>query len=275
MKDILYGVKLAILQELNPKTQLPNYAGAVCRVDTAESVEMEPVESEGAEEVSRSDEKILAIVRTPDLLYGYDVTMVDNTFDPEISALIEGGTVERNQEDEVVGYRSPMLSEGSTKMKPFRLTLFVANYEGDSIKNYVKVVCNNCSGKAPKFSAAKEFYAPEFSIKAREATKANLPIKSLDYSDSLPSDTKPTISTVDVSVGVLGEGAITGIPAATTVTALSEGITLSDATASVVITDAVGNVKTAASVLTDDDILYAYNDDSGLSTAYTLTLEEE
>lgn len=267
MKDILYGVKLAVIEEISKTTQLVNFLGTSCSVDTAESVEMEPVEDEGKEDVARSDEKILAIVRTPDLLYGYDVTMTDNTFDPEIAALIEGGTVTK-ESDEVVGYRSPLLSEGASKMKPFRLTLFVANYEGDSIKNYAKVIMNNCTGKAPKFSAAKKFYAPEFEIKAREATKAGLPIKNIEYVDELPSTTAPTVTAA--TVGELGTGTIAAVPSSTTASALIAGITLSQSTAEAVVTDANGNEVVGTTVITSSNLLFAYNEDSGIRTKYTL-----
>lgn len=225
MKDVLYGVKLVILEEIDPVTQLLVDNGIKCRINTAESAEMEPVMSEGEEEVARTDDRILAIVSTPDLLYGYDVTLTDNTFDPSVAALIEGGVVETDASGNVIGYRSPFISEGSTNMKPFRAHIYVANYEGDSIKNYVVITLNKCSGSAPGMNAAKEFYAPEYTIKAREATKAGLPIKGLSYVNSLPVPDAPTI--VKANVGTLGEGEITAIPAETTVSAFLAGLTVS------------------------------------------------
>lgn len=187
--DVLYGVKKVILTELDPATQLPKAASPItCKISTAESCELEPVVSEGEESVARTEDKILAIVRTPDLLYGYDFKFKDNTFDPNVTALI-GGMKLRMKSDpptEIESLETPMMAEGAT-MKPFKCDIYVANYEGDSIKNYVVITLNNCSGKAPKFSVGKEFYAPEFEIKAREATKAGKPIKSISYVDALPS----------------------------------------------------------------------------------------
>lgn len=226
MKDVLYGVKLVILEEIDPITQLPVDNGIKCRINTAESAEMEAVVSEGEEEVARTDERILAIVSTPDLLYGYDVTLTDNTFDPSVAALIEGGVIETDANGNVIGYRSPFISEGSTNMKPFRAHIYVANYEGDSIKNYVVITLNKCSGSAPGMNAAKEFYAPEYTIKAREATKAGLPIKGLSYVNALPAPDAPKI--VKATVGTLGDEAITAIPAQTTVAEFLAGITTSN-----------------------------------------------
>lgn len=189
MADVLYGVKRVVLTELDPATQLPKVSGGiVCHIETGESVELEPVVSEGEENVKRTDDKILAVVRTEDLLYGYDMTFVDNTFDPTIASLIGGGKVTKGSRESgstVTGFETPMMSEGAT-MKPFKAEIYVANYEGDSIKNYVCITLNNCKGKAPKFSVGKDFYAPEFEIKAREATKAKKPIKSISYVDALP-----------------------------------------------------------------------------------------
>ena len=189
MKDILYGVKLVILKELDPTTQEIKASGVTCRVETAESIELEPVISEGKEDLCRSDEKILAVVRTPDLLYGYNLTLKDNAFDPEVASLIEGGKIKTTGASESAttsGYDNPMMSEGAT-MKPFLLEAYVANYEGDSIKNYVKITFNNCSGKAAKMSLEKAFYAPEFEVKSREATKASKPIRTIEYVTELPA----------------------------------------------------------------------------------------
>lgn len=189
-KDILYGIKLVEMEELDPQTQLPKVGGQKFRVDTAETAELEAVTSEGTEDIKRNDTRILAIVRTPDLLYGYNLTFKDNTFDPEIMALVEGGTLRKTGaagSQTIEGYDSPMLSTGAANMKPFRLTLYVPNYLGDSIVNYVKITLNNCSGTAPSMNLGKEFFAPEFNVKAREATKASLPIKSMDYVAKLPA----------------------------------------------------------------------------------------
>lgn len=189
MKDILYGVKRVILKELDPATQDIKADGAVINVETAEESELEPVISEGNEDVLRTDDKILAIARTPDLLYGYNLTLKDNTFDVEMASLIEGGTIRYDDTEptKVIGYDSPTLAEGATKTKAFLTEIYVANYEGDSITGYVKITLNNCTGTAPTLSFAKEFYAPEFAIKAREATKIGKPIKSVDYVETIPA----------------------------------------------------------------------------------------
>ena len=78
-----------------------------------------------------------------------------------------------------------MMTEGFTG-KPFKLDIYVANYSGDAIVDYAKVTLNKCIGKFPTMSIGDGFYAPEFEIKARENTKASLPIKEITFVDSLP-----------------------------------------------------------------------------------------
>lgn len=200
MADILYGVKLLMLKEMDPLTQTIKAGGITCRVETGDEVELDPVLSKGDEKVLRTDNKILAVAATDDLLYGYNFKFKDNVFDINIVNLIEGGTI-RKVGDQIVGYDSPMLADGNSKMKSFVAEIYVANYEGSSIVNYTKITLNNCKGKAPKLAYKKDFAAPEFEINAREATKAGKPIKNIDYVDSLPAvdTTLPVLTLVTVS----------------------------------------------------------------------------
>jgi hypothetical protein len=187
MADILYGVKLVVLTELDEATGLAKVGADPIYVDTAEEVELDPVISNGEEKVLRDDTRILAIASTPDLLYGYNLKLKDATFKSDVASLIEGAIIryKEGSQTEVEGYDTPMLSEGAT-MKPFKADIYVANYEGESIVNYVKITLNNCRGKAPKMSLKKDFFSPEFEIKARENTKAKLRIKNVDYVSTLP-----------------------------------------------------------------------------------------
>lgn len=208
MSDILYGVKLLKLRELDPTTQAVKAGGIVCSALTAQQASLDPVISNGDEKVLRDDDIILAIARTPDLTYGYDFKFTDAKFDVNIASLIEGGTIRKSGET-VVGYDSPMLAAGAT-MKPFLAEVYVANYEGDSIINYVKITLNNCTGKAPKLEFKKDFFAPEFEIKAREATKAGKPVKSIDYVDILPTDDTevPILTMISVTPITIGSPVI-------------------------------------------------------------------
>lgn len=182
---ILYNIKRVVLTELNPTTGEAATSGITSTIKTAQKAELEPVLSEGDEDILRSPEQILAVVRTDDLIYGYDVTFTDNTFDAKVAELVAGYNVTGETSKEV--WSTPMMSEGFTG-KPFKMDIYVANYSGDAIVNYVKITLNKCIGKFPSMTVGDGFYAPEFEIKARENTKANLPIKSISFVDALPTD---------------------------------------------------------------------------------------
>ena len=184
---ILYNIKKVVLTELDPATGAPKVSdGVKATIETAQKAELEPVLSEGEEDILRAPEKILAVVRTDDLIYGYDVKLTDNTFSADVAGLVAGYKVTKGSNSQKDKYATPMVSEGFTG-KPFKLDIYVANYSGDAIVDYAKVTLNKCIGKFPTMSIGDGFYAPEFEIKARENTKAGLPIKEITFVDELPS----------------------------------------------------------------------------------------
>lgn len=187
--EILYNIERVDLTELDPSTGKPATGETAIKttIQTAKEAKLAAVISEGAEEILRTATNILAVVREDDLLYGYDFTFTDNTFDIKAAQLVAGyvkSTADSAGENDL---QTPMMNQGNTG-KPFMTDIYVANYEGDSIKNYCKITLNKCLGKFPDMTVGSEFYAPEFSIKARENTKANLPIKSIAWVDSLPGN---------------------------------------------------------------------------------------
>lgn len=180
-KKVLYGVKRAVVTPIDKITQVPKEADKVV-FKTAEEVGIEKVVSEGGEEVLRTDDEILAVVTTADIGYGYDLTLVDNTFQLNIVGMLEGGTVRYDLQDpaKVIGYDDPMMSDGA-KVSPFKLELYIPSYVGTNIDCYIKLTFPNCTGAISKLEFKKEFTAPEFDIKAREATKLGKPSRSIDY----------------------------------------------------------------------------------------------
>lgn len=199
----LYGIEKAVITPLETSGGTPEEESAI-EFTTAQEAEIEPVISEGAEEIKRDAHKVLAVVREDDLLYGYDIKLVDNAFSEEMVGIVCGYKLEeadrrgdsyglsreeaRGDENLVPGSKiiSTPMGGGRAEAKPFQLDLYVANYEGDSIKNYCKITFHKCEGKFPTIKFGKEFTAPEFEIKARENTKAKKPIKSISFVTQLP-----------------------------------------------------------------------------------------
>lgn len=186
--EILYNIERVDLTELDPSTGKPPTGGTGLKttITTAKEAKLSAVVSEGSEEVLRTAKKILAVVREDDLLYGYDLTLTDNTFDAKAAQLV-AGYVDSTASGKAEGdLQTPMMSDGN-KGKPFMAEIYIANYEGDSIKNYCKITLNKCVGKFFDMTVGSEFFAPEFEIKARENTKAKLPVQNIAWVDSLPS----------------------------------------------------------------------------------------
>ena len=181
---ILYGIKKAVVTELDATTGLALEGGVVATIKTAEEASLSPVLSEGAEEILRNDTNILAIVRTDDLLYGYDFTFKDNQFDLNSAQLLGGFVVEEGEETVV---KTPMLRDGGLA-RPFKMELYVASYDMDAIVGYAKITLNKCFGKFPEVTIGKEFFAPEFEVKARENSAAGLPILQIEEVAELPAD---------------------------------------------------------------------------------------
>lgn len=182
---ILYGIKRAIVTELDNVSGEVLEGGVSTVIKTAEQATLSPVFSEGAEEILRNETNILAVVRSDDLLYGYDLTFKDNQFDLKSAQLLGGYQVEGEEGAEVV--KTPMLKDGAVP-RPFKMELYVANYEMDAIVGYAKITLNKCFGKFPEMTVGKEFFAPEFEVKARENSAANLPIVSIEFVDALPEE---------------------------------------------------------------------------------------
>jgi len=187
---ILKNIKRVDITELDPATGAVKAESPIKKtIKTAEEAELKALISEGEEEILRSDEIILAIVRTPDLLYGYDVTFKDNKFDETAAGIVQGYKITKtgSGETEKIKLSTPMMSEGSLA-KPFKMEIYVGNYSGDSLVNYVKITLNKCEGKFSDMKIGKEFFSPEFNIKARENTKAKLPTQEIDFVDELPAE---------------------------------------------------------------------------------------
>lgn len=183
---ILYGIKKVVLTELEETTGLPPESGGIVKtIKTGEQAKLTPVIAEGEEAILRNATNILAVVREDDLLYGFDITFKDNIFDEDVAGLVAGYKV--GKENSKTKLSTPMMSEGNIA-KPFKMDIYIPNYEGDAIVNYCKITFNKCYGTFPEMTIGKEFFAPEFNIKARENTKAKLPTKSMDFVDALPAD---------------------------------------------------------------------------------------
>ena len=63
---------------------------------TSSEASIKPFVSEGTEKIHRVKNTILGSLRYEDILLGYEIKLVNNTFCPELLALIDGGNVEND-----------------------------------------------------------------------------------------------------------------------------------------------------------------------------------
>ena len=71
---------------------------------TASEASIKPFVSEGTEKIHRVKNTILGTLRYEDILLGYEIKLVNNTFCPELLSLIDGGTIETDGDGKFCGY---------------------------------------------------------------------------------------------------------------------------------------------------------------------------
>ena len=188
--DILYNVKRVILEELIIATGLVNPSGKKYVLECDSEIALEPMILEGESKVLRDSTKLLARAKEEDLIEGYKLTLTSVRFPVGAIPLIQGGTLTMGQSDNVskiAGYTAPKMAEGNVGKKPFKLTAYVENYDGDDIVNYVKFEFNKCKGKPFNLDLKKDFFAPVFEVTATENTKANKASFGFTYVTALPA----------------------------------------------------------------------------------------
>jgi hypothetical protein len=136
--------------------------------DTASECEQSPDISEGEENVLRVKNTIYATDRTEDIVYGTTLTFSDNLFHPEVIEVIDGGTLVKDVEENIIGYDPPIIGTPVNRKK-FTLNIYTEEKDADGeVVGYVKFSYPHCKGKPFKASVKDgEFFAPEYSCVSR------------------------------------------------------------------------------------------------------------
>lgn len=187
--DILYNVKKVIIEELDPATgDVKTGTGSKYTISSDSEVGLEPEINEGDKKVLRDSTSIMAQVKDEDLLEAMNLKLTTCKFPVGVLPIIQGGSLKMDTTDvtKIVGYDAPTMAQGATQKKYFKLTIYVENRNGDDIVNYVKFTFSKCRGKILKLQFKKEFFAPEFEVRATENTKLAKPVYGFDYVDTLP-----------------------------------------------------------------------------------------
>ncbi|WP_330653152.1 hypothetical protein, partial [Clostridioides difficile] len=75
--------------------------------DTSDEIGTEEIISEGEELTLKIKKKIIANRAAEDTSLGYDLTLKDNVFCPEILQIMQGGTIEKEEDGSFKRYLAP------------------------------------------------------------------------------------------------------------------------------------------------------------------------
>lgn len=153
-------------------------------VRTGSEVTLEAFVSEGEEKELRKGNRLIAQLRTEDIVKGYDIRLKDLVMTPEVFALVDGGV--SGDAGGKVRYSGPVMGEIVERV-PFTLSVYTEEKDGDGeTVSYMKLSCSHCKGTPATITIRDgEFCAPEYVIKSR-AKRGEAPL-SIEQVESLPA----------------------------------------------------------------------------------------
>lgn len=171
------------LAEITTKSDSKKY-----QFETADEVGTEEVVSEGEEQTLKIKGKIWANKKAEDTTLGYDLTLKNNVFIPEIVKILQGGTLTLTggETGDFKKYEAPAIGEKPKKEK-FDISFYSEEVAPDGpTGRYAKITFPNCQGsKCPISIKDGEYFASELVIKSRPG-KGEKPY-TIEMVDSLPS----------------------------------------------------------------------------------------
>lgn len=131
---------------------------------TGSKVNVKPLTAEGKEVPLDVKGVRYAVKRAKNSYLGNELKYSENSFTPELFALINGGTLVTEQ-GEFKSYEPPAIGEEEVKVK-FDLITYSANYnEAGDLVSYMKTTYYYCEGTVTGYDQEDDkFFAPEFTI---------------------------------------------------------------------------------------------------------------
>lgn len=140
--------------------------------ETATSCSFTAAVSSGQEVEQRIKNTVMGLLKTDDLVKGYDIELEDQRLIPEILALVDGGTLTMDTETptEWKKYASPVAGQGVMRTS-FSLELYTSDRDTDaSAKEFYVWKFVGCKGKPVGGSAADNaFSSMKYTIESRPA----------------------------------------------------------------------------------------------------------
>ena len=154
-------------------------------LETATSCNYNAVVSQGQDVEQRVKNVLMGLLRTDDLVKGYDIELEDQRLHGAILALVDGGTL-TGAGDQWTKYQATAIGTEISR-KSFTLKLYTSDRDTDGgVVTYHKWTFPDCKGSPVSGGAADgSFTNMKYSIKSRPA-KTHIPL-TVDAVESLPS----------------------------------------------------------------------------------------
>ena len=138
---------------------------------TSSEASIKPFASEGTEKIHRVKNTILGSLRYEDILLGYEIKLVNNTFCPELLSLVDGGTVTTDESGNFASYTAPVVGT-VTERKNLTVSLYTEELDCDGeTLEYIKFTFKHAKGKPVEYSIKDgEFVVPELTQRSRAKT---------------------------------------------------------------------------------------------------------
>lgn len=109
--------------------------------------------------------------KAKNVLVGHTLTTTENSFTPDVYAVVNGGTVTVDESGDFVSYSPPATGEIEEKIKFDFIVYENLQDSSDNTIGYLKTTYYNCEGSAINATRTDNtFFAPEFIITSTPAT---------------------------------------------------------------------------------------------------------
>lgn len=151
-------------------------------IDMANEASIEAYVSEGEEQELRVKNVIKAMNKTEDIVMGYDITLTSVTMQPEVLALVDGGTWDETNKK----YTAPPIGTVVNR-KPFSLKIYTEDKDvnGDT-KGYICFTFLHAKGSPVNYTIQDgAFFSEELTAKSRPKMGES-PVE-FEYMEELPA----------------------------------------------------------------------------------------
>ena len=153
--------------------------------ETATNCTFTAAVSSGQEVEQRVKKTLCGMLRTDDIVKGYDIELEDQRLIAEVMALIDGGTLTTG-EDGWTQYSAPVIGS-AVERTPFTLTLYTSDRGSDGdVVEYYAWEFRSCKGKPVSGTATDNAFSNmKYSIQSRPAV--GISPMNVTHVESLPT----------------------------------------------------------------------------------------